>query len=108
MKNSEPDELSAKLRAWKVEPQVPDSFPREVWQRIAARQAEREEAFWSRIAQWFSAQLVRPQYATALVVLSLSASVGVAHLQAQATNVKHWKELEVRYATSVDPLAMAR
>ena len=108
MKNSEPDELSSKLRAWKVEPRVPDSFSRGVWQRIAARQAEREEAFWPRIVRWFSTQLVRPQYATALVVLSLSDSLGVAYLQAQGTKAKDWKELEARYAASVDPLAMAR
>ena len=108
MNHFESDELSAKLRAWKVEPQVPGSFSREVWQRIAARQTAREEAFWPRVVQWFSTQLVRPQYATALVVLSLSVSIGVAHVQAQETKAKHWKQLEARYAASVDPLAMSR
>jgi hypothetical protein len=108
MKNSEPDELSAKLRAWKVEPRISDSFSRGVWQRIAARQAGREEAFWPRIVQWFSTQLVRPQYATALVVLSLSASIAMAHVHAQGTKAKRWMELETRYAASVDPLAMSR
>lgn len=106
MKNS--DELSAKLRAWKVEPQVPDSFSREVWQRIAARQTEREEAIWPRVVEWISTQFVRPQYATALLVLSLSASIGLAHVQAASTKAKHWKALEARYAASVDPLAMSR
>jgi hypothetical protein len=108
MNTPAPDDLSAKLRTWTVVPQVPNSFQREVWQRIAARQSEREEAFWSRIVQRFSTQLVRPPYATALVVLSLSVSIGVAHVQAQGTKAKHWKELEARYAASVDPLEMSR
>jgi hypothetical protein len=102
------DDLSAKLRAWKVEPQVPGSFQREVWQRIATRQTAREEAFWPQFVQWVSTKLVRPQYATALVILSLSASIGVAHVQAQGTNARMEKMLEARYAASVDPLAMSR
>ena len=106
MNDSEFDDLSSKLRAWKVEPQVPGSFPHEVWQRIAARQAVREEAFWPQLVQWVSVQLVRPRYATALVILSLSASIGVAHVQAQDTNAKLAKRLEARYAASVDPLTM--
>ena len=106
MKNFDPDELSAKLRTWKVEPRVSGSFQREVWQRIAARQTVREEAFWPRLAQWFSTQFARPQYATALFAISLLASIGLAHVQAQGANAKHWKTLEARYAASVDPLAM--
>ena len=106
MKNFDPEDLSAKLRTWKVEPQVPGSFQREVWQRIAARQTAREEAFWPQLVQWVSAQLVRPRYAMALVAVSLTASVGVAHIQAQDTNARLSKQLEARYATSVDPLAM--
>ena len=106
MKDSVPDELSAKLRTWKVEPQVPGSFQREVWQRIAARQTMREEAFWPKVVQWLSTRLVRPQYAAALFAITLSAGIGVAHVQAQGTNAKHWKALEARYAASVDPMAM--
>ena len=108
MNDSDFEDLSARLRTWTVEPQVPASFPREVWQRIAARQTMRDEAFWPRVAQWFSTQLARPRYALALVAVSLSAGLGLAHVQAQDANAKHWKTLEARYAASVDPLAMAR
>ena len=108
MNTPDPDDLSAKLRTWTVEPQVPGSFQREVWQRISVRQALRQEAFWPQLAAWVSARLVGPQYATALVILSLSASIGVAHVQAQGTNAKLAKMLEARYAASVDPLAMSR
>ncbi len=107
MSNPEHDELSQKLRAWKVDPQIPSGFQREVWQRIAARQAEREEAFWPATVQWLSGLLARPQYAVALVALSLGLSVAVAHVQAQDSNAASWKTLEARYTTSVDPLAMA-
>ena len=108
MTDSDSDELSTKLHAWKVEPKVPASFQREVWQRIAARQTVRDEAFWRRVMEWFSTQLVRPRYAVGLVTLSLSVSIGVALSQAQDANARHWKKLEARYASSIDPLAMMR
>jgi len=109
MNTPDPDDLSAKLRTWTVDPKVvPGSFSRQVWQRIGARQAGREEAFWPRAVQWLSTQLVRPRYAVALVVLSLSASIGMAHVQAQETKAKVGKMMEARYAASVDPLAMSR
>ena len=108
MSDFESNDLSTRLRAWKVEPQVPDSFQREVWQRIAARQTARDTSFWSQLRQWFSTQFVRPQYATALIVLSLMGSIGVAHLEARETNARNLKALESRYAASIDPLAMAR
>ena len=106
MNDFDPDDLSAKLRTWKVEPQVPDSFQREVWQRIAARQAVRDGLLWLKIVQWFSSRFERPQYAAALLALSLSVSIGVAHFHAQGANTKHWKALEERYGDSVDPMAM--
>jgi hypothetical protein len=108
MNDSDSDDLSTKLRAWSVQPKAPASFQREVWQRIAARQAARDEAFWPRVTQWFSTQLVRPRYAMALLTLSLSASVSLALLQAHDANARHWKKLEARYESSIDPLAMMR
>lgn len=104
----EPDDLSAKLRTWKVEPRVASSFQREVWQRIAARQSAREGAFLPHLVQTLAAFLARPAYAIALVMASLSISIGVAHVLAQEMKGKHWKTLEARYAASIDPLAMAR
>ncbi|HYR57914.1 MAG TPA: hypothetical protein VEO95_04770 [Chthoniobacteraceae bacterium] len=108
MNDFESDDLSAKLRTWQVKPAVPGSFQREVWQRIATRQAAREDAFLPRLWQAVSALLTRPRYALALIALGCSISIGVAHVQAQEARAKHWKTLEARYAVSVDPLAMAR
>jgi len=106
MSNSPADDLSQKLRAWKVEPQIPTGFQREVWQRIAAGQAARQDTFWSATAQWLASLLVRPRFAVALVALSLGGSLAFAHLQAQDSNTRDWRALEARYASSVDPLAM--
>ena len=106
MNESDSDNLSAKLDAWKVEPRVPASFQREVWQRIATRQAARDDAFWSHVKEWFATQFVRPRYAVALVALSLSVSVGTALLRAQDANARHWKSLEARYVSSIDPIEM--
>jgi hypothetical protein len=102
MNDSDSEELSAKLRAWKVEAPLPTSFQREVWRRISVRQ----NAFWSRLMAWASALLARPLVAVALVIVSLSVSIGFAHVQARKDNAKHSRMLEARYAASIDPLAM--
>src|SRR4051812_39186733 len=106
MKAFELDALSAKLRSWRVDPQVPAGFQREVWQRIAMRQTARSEAFWPSLLRWIFGQLTRPQYAIAIVLVSLSAGLGFAYLHAQSVNAQHWKALGVRYASSVDPLSV--
>lgn len=108
MNKTDPDDLSAKLRTWKLAPRVPSSFQRDVWQRIAVRQAALENAFWPRVLRWLSANFVRPQFAVVVVMFSVSVSVGVAHLQAQDMKAKHLKTLEARYAASIDPLEMTR
>ncbi|MEO8351737.1 MAG: hypothetical protein ABI680_08395 [Chthoniobacteraceae bacterium] len=102
------DELSQKLRAWRVEPQIPTGFQRDVWQRIAVRQTARAEAFWPSLTQWFSLRLARPQYAVALCAVMLMSGIGLARVQAQQANAQTWRMLESRYTTSVDPLAMTR
>ena len=108
MRLPDPDDLSTKLRAWKVEPQVPSSFQRQVWQRIALRQAAREEAFWPALLRACSLRLARPAYAVAVFALLLSVGIGFAHREAMEENARNWKALETRYAESVNPLAMAR
>jgi hypothetical protein len=106
MNLSDPDDLDAKLHAWTVEARVPSSFQREVWQRIATRQAARDGAFWPGLARGFFTLLTRPQYAFVIFLVSLSTGLGLAYEQAQFANARHWKELEARYAGSIDPLSM--
>ncbi len=107
MSTPQPDELSRKLCAWKVEPQIPIGFQREVWQRIAAQQTAHDDAFGPSLVRWISAQFARPQHAVALIAVMLMSGLGIAHVQAQDSNAKNWKVLEARYADSVNPLAMS-
>ncbi len=108
MSISDDDDLSRKLSGWKVEPQIPVGFQREVWQRIAARQAARDDAFWPALLRWLSVLLSRPRYAVGLFLLTLGFGLGVAHLQARESNARQWKALESRYVDSVNPLALSR
>lgn len=108
MSSSPTDELSRKLRAWRVEPQVPAGFQREVWQRIAAQRVTGENAFWPSLPGWLAAQFTRPRHAVALAAVMLLAGLGLGQARAQELNVKNRKTLEARYADSVNPLAMAR
>ena len=106
MRQIDPDELSAKLRTWKAEPEVPTSFQREVWHRIAVRHAAREAAFWPGVAEWLTHQVARPTFALGLLMVSLTAGVAYAHDRAQDKNARSWKRLEARYVASIDPVAM--
>ena len=96
------DPLKEKLEAWQVEPRIGPGFNREVWSRIAAKESSRWQSHWpSLIVALFS----RPRYATALVIVSLSASLGAAHLRSRSENLQHWSMLEERYMQSIDSLA---
>ncbi len=100
----EPDDLKAKLHAWRTDVEIPRRFQAEVWQRIAAREEARQHSSWNRFREAVLTQLARPQYATALIAVSVSAALALAHLQAKGTNAKHWQELETRYVNSITPL----
>lgn len=99
------DELKKRLSNWKADVEVPRRFQAEVWQRIAARDAARRAGPWHQLREWFSVQLAKPSYATALVIAGVSISLGVAHVQAQSANARHWRELETRYVSSINPNA---
>ena len=108
MNDSELDDLGAKLRTWRVEPHVPAGFQREVWQRIAARQAAREDAFLPALRAWLAHQFARPACALGLLVVSLTVGVTYAHGRAQDENARTWRTLEARYVASIDPVAMTQ
>lgn len=104
--DQERDELSSSLRSWEADIDIPADFQAGVWQRIAAREETRSRSVWRRMRDGLLLGLSRPAYATALLVASISLSLGVAHVQAQAENTKHWKELRTRYVKSIAPLPM--
>lgn len=99
------EKLKRQLSSWKADAEIPRRFQAEVWQRIAARDAARRTQPWHRAREWFSVQLAKPSYATALVVAGVSLSLGVAHLQAQSANARYSRELEARYVSSINPNA---
>ncbi|HEV2097064.1 MAG TPA: hypothetical protein VGQ82_11240 [Chthoniobacterales bacterium] len=99
------DELEKQLSSWKGDVEIPRRFQADVWQRIAARDAARRTRAWYQLREWFSVRLAKPSYATALVVAGVSISLGVAHVQAQSANARHWRELETRYVSSINPNA---
>ena len=104
MQPQEPDELHAKLRAWQVDPQVPADFQRIIWQRIAARQAAREDSLWPRLLGWMDRAFSRPAFATAIVLLSLTGGVVCGHAKAAGVNAHSWHDLEARYEMALNPL----
>ncbi len=101
------DELEKQLSKWNADVSIPPRFQAEVWQRIAAREAARRDSIWRKLREWTSTELPKPQYATALIALGVTLSIGVAHVQAQQTNLKHWRQLEARYVSSINPVEQA-
>lgn len=105
MTKRKPDELSEKLRSWTAEVRIPRSFEAEVWQRIAARQAAQRRTFWHWLREGLWVELGQPQYATALIAVSVALSLGIAHLNATRANARHWRTLQSRYVSSITPVA---
>ncbi len=104
MTNREPDELSAELQAWQAHVPIPPSFQAEVWQHIAARQETQPRSVWNWLREGLWIELGKPQYATALIAVSVALSLGVAHLTAAHANARTWRTLEARYVSSVTPV----
>lgn len=100
-------EIDQKLKAWKVEVEVPSRFRANVWQRIARENAAREQSFLHRLAFLLTSRLAAPRYATAVVLLAAFIGLSTAHMEARSTNSRRWKNLEDRYAASIDPIALA-
>lgn len=99
------DELSVKIAAWKVQPTVPPRFQAEVWNRIAANDAARSASLRHRVFEWLSVELIRPRFATAVIVFATMIGVGAGQFAGHERNARNWKALEVRYVRSIDPNA---
>ena len=101
------DDLKHKLDSWKITPEVPGDFQREVWQRIAARDTARRQSGWRLAAQRFFELLATPRYATFACLTAILIGAGAAHFQSNQENHRRWSELRTRYTTSIDPAARA-
>ncbi len=101
------DELKRKLDSWKVAPAVPGGFQREVWQRIAAREAARQQSDLRESFRRFFEMLATPRYAMVAFLTAVVIGAGAAQLRADQENDRRWSELQTRYAISIDPAARA-
>lgn len=95
--------LKKKLETWQVEPRIPSSFHREVWMRIAAKKATRQNSFKYQFVSWVVSLLLTPQYATAVIITGAFLGIGVAKVQAMNANFQSSKYLETRYVETIDP-----
>lgn len=92
-------ELQEKLKAWRVEIEVPPGFQREVWAKIGAR----DRGAWRDRVAGLSALLARPAFAAGVVLVAAAASLAVAHVHASQANAERWETMEMRYFASLDP-----
>lgn len=95
--------LLKKLEAWTVDPHVPSGFQREVWQKIALKNAVQRKSVRHHLAGWLESLLASPRYATVLILASAFLGVGIAHVEAMNSNSKSMRNLETRYVGSIDP-----
>lgn len=96
------DDVNQQLRQWKVTPRIPDGFQREVWARIATRQAAPRN-FWPTFMEW----MATPRYATVAFVVAICGSAFLGMANANETNQQAWKSVQDRYAMSLNPIAHA-
>lgn len=90
MSNREPTEdLARKLHAWKVAPPVPADFQREVWQRIAARDAAREAPYWPDPVVSMADILARRLYALAAV--GIWVGIALVYHRASEGGGRQWR-----------------
>jgi len=100
--------LSALLKRWEVADEAPANFRPAVWSRIGTShgaRGSRGNSLWWRLAGAVGETLSRPAYAAALALLTLSLSVGSAHLHAQQVAGNREQRAEAHYLASIDPLA---
>lgn len=97
------DQLTELLKGWHVKVDVPPGFQREVWARIAAREGEREQSLLRRFTVALSMGVARPAFATLLLLVTSSAGIAIAHVNAREANAKHWLAMESHYVASLDP-----
>jgi hypothetical protein len=98
---NEMDGLKDVLKNWQPEVAPPADFNSQVWMRIAAREEERSNRWWNRLALLW----LQPKWCAAVAALVFMAAVAGGQIQSQITMEKNWENLETRYLASIDPYA---
>ena len=99
-------ELQKKLQTWRVDIDVPADFQREVWSRIAAREAVAGGSAWPTwVKRLFSSETLfsTPRLALAAVTISLLLGAGTGLVETGRSNAAVWKHLENQYVQSINP-----
>jgi hypothetical protein len=99
-------ELQKRLQAWRVDIEVPADFQREVWSRVAAREAVDCGPTWlTWIKRLLSSETLfsTPRLALAAVTLSLLVGAGTGLVETERSNTVVWKNLENQYVQSINP-----
>ena len=99
------DDLREKLALWKVEPQIPPDFQRNVWQKIAVGESKPKLP---RFGNWSISWLRTPRLATCAIILGGLAGTGFGLVESSQANSRNWKSLEAKYVQSIDPYEHVR
>lgn len=98
-------QLKQVLHEWKPEARVPASFRANVWERIAARQAAREQAPMAKLQQWLTGFFLRPAPVAVLGAAMLTLGIGTGWWKGSRDRADGWTRLEAQYVESIDPYA---
>lgn len=93
-------ELSRLLQSWRADEPLPPRFQERVWKRIEAVEARPATSGW---ADWFTALLARPAFATVCATVMLMAGLSAGLWRANHDTARWDNELAQRYVAAVDP-----
>ena len=99
-------ELQKTLQAWRVDIDVPADFQKEVWSRLAAREAVDDGPAWLTWAKRLLSSeslFSTPRLALAAVTISLLVGAGTGLVETGRSNTTVWKHLENQYVQSINP-----
>ncbi|PAW78512.1 MAG: hypothetical protein B9S32_06195 [Verrucomicrobia bacterium Tous-C9LFEB] len=99
MNSPTPDPLDALLKQSRPQVTLPTRFQAEVWQRIADRETASP---WAPLRAWmeeWSAVLMRPRYALALMAVTILVGAGTAQLTTRPDPAT----MQARYVSLIDP-----
>jgi hypothetical protein len=99
------DQLKEKLASWEVRPEIPPDFQRNVWQKIAVREAKPKLSLFG---SWDTSWLRPLRLATCAIILGGLAGTGFGLIESSQANSRNWKTLEAKYVQSVDPYQQLR
>jgi hypothetical protein len=96
-------ELQKKLQTWRADIAVPADFQREVWSRIAAREAVSGGPAWVKRLLSSATLFSTPRLALAAVTISLLVGAGAGLVETSRSNAAVWQHLQNQYVQSIDP-----